>query len=161
MCIRDRFQTVKKMTNTQLDRSGSPASTWLLAMTYVCFLLNHLYCTSIKGIPAQQLTGSTPDISPLLRFYWWQPVYYKVDDSCFPSNTRELRSRFVGIAEHVGHAMTFKILTDDTSKIISRSNVRSADGPMEYNLCLDPLCGEPKQIVKSKNDAADNNPDQK
>ena len=46
-----RFQTVKKMTNTLLDRSGSPASTWLLAMTYVCFLLNHLYCASIKGIP--------------------------------------------------------------------------------------------------------------
>ena len=83
-----RFQTVKKMTNTLLDRSGSPASTWLLAMTYVCFLLNHLCCASIKGIPAQYLTGSTPDISPLLRFYWWQPVYYKVDDSCFPSNTR-------------------------------------------------------------------------
>ena len=155
-----RFQTVKKMTNTLLDRSGSPASTWLLAMTYVCFLLNHLYCASIKGIPAQHLTGSTPDISPLLRFYWWQPVYYKVDDSCFPSNTRELRGRFVGIAEHVGHAMTFKILTDDTSKIISRSNVRSADVPMEYNLRLDPLCGEPKQIVKSKNDTIDDNPDQ-
>ena len=46
------------------------------------------------------------------------------------------------------------------SKIISRSNVRSADVPMEYNLCLDPLCGEPKQIVKPKNDTIDNNPDQ-
>ena len=119
-----------------------------------------MYCASIKGIPAQQPTGSIPDISPLLRFYWWQPVYYKVDDSCFPSNTRELRGRFVGIAEHVGHAMTFKILTDDTSKIISRSNVRSTDVPMEYNLRLDPLCGEPKQIVKSKNDTTDNNLDQ-
>ena len=56
--------------------------------------------------------------------------------------------------------MTFKILTDDTSKIISRSNVRSTDVPMEYNLRLDPLCGEPKEIVKSKNDTIDNIPDQ-
>ena len=118
------------MTNTILDRSGSPASTWLLAMTYVCFVLNYTYCASTKAVPIQMLTGSTPDISPLLRFYWWQPVYYKLDDSDFPSDSTELRGRFVGIAEHVGHAMTFKILTDDTSKIIFRSNVRPADVPM-------------------------------
>ena len=156
-----RYQTAKRMTNTLLDRSGSPASTWLLALLYACFVLNHTYCASIKAVPAQKLTGSTPDISPLLRFYWWQPVYYKVDDSAFPSETRELRGRFVGIAEHVGHAMTFKILTDDTSKVIYRSNVRPADVPMEYNLRLDPLCGEPTEIVKSKNDNANiNNQDQ-
>ena len=119
---------------------------------YVCFLLNHSYCVSIKAVPIQLLTGSTPDISPLLRFYWWQSVYYKVDDSDFPSDTRELRGHFVGIAEHVGHAMTFKILTDDTSKIIYRSNVRPANMSMEYNLRLDPLCGEPCKIVKSKLD---------
>ena len=48
--------------------------------------------------------------------------------------------------------MTFKILTDDTSKIIYRSNVRPANMSMEYNLRLDPLCGEPCKIVKSKLD---------
>ena len=48
----------------------------------------------------------------ILRFYWWQPVYYKLDDSDFPSDTREKRGCFVGIAEHVGHSMTYKTLTD-------------------------------------------------
>ena len=65
-----------------------------------------------------------------------------MDDSDFPSGTRELRGHFVGIAENVGHALTFKILTDDTSKVIYRSNVRPASMDMEYNLRLDPLCGE-------------------
>ena len=152
-----RFQTVKRMTNTILDRSGSPASTWLLAMMYICFVLNHTYCSSIKAVPIQKLTGSTPDISPLLRFYWWQPVYYKLDDSDFPSDSTELRGRFVGIAEHVGHAMTYKILTDDTSKVIFRSNVRAANVPMEHNLRLDPLCGEPTKVVKSKSDNNNDN----
>ena len=147
-----RYQTVKRMTNTLLDRSGSPASTWLLAITYVCFILNHTFCNSINSVPIQQLTGSTGDISSLLRFSWYQPVYYKVDDSDFPSETREKRGHFVGISEHVGHAMTFKVLTDDTNKIISRSNVRSAGLPLEYNLRLDPLCGEINQVVKSKSD---------
>ena len=63
-----RYQTVKRMINTLLDRSGSPASTWLLAITYVCFILNHTFCNSINSVPIQQLTGSTGDISSLLRF---------------------------------------------------------------------------------------------
>ena len=140
------------MTNTLLDRSGSPASTWLLAITYVCFILNHTFCNSINSVPIQQLTGSTGGIIPLLRFSWYQPVYYKIDDSDFPSETREKRGHFVGISEHVGHAMTFKVLTDDTNNIISRSNVRSTGLPLEYNLRLDPLCGEINQVVKSKSD---------
>jgi hypothetical protein len=31
------------MTNTLMDRIGSLANTELLAMTYVCFVLNHTY----------------------------------------------------------------------------------------------------------------------
>jgi hypothetical protein len=61
-----------------------------------------------------------------LQFQWYGPVYYKVDDSDFPSDSREKRGQWVGIAEHVGHAMTFKVLTDDTNKIVCRSNIRSA-----------------------------------
>ena len=140
------------MTNTLLDRSGSLSYIWLLAMTYACFLLNLTFCGSIKGIPSQLLRGSTPDISLILRFCWYQPFHYKVDDSDFPSGTREGRGHFIGIAENVGHAMTFKILIDDTKKIINRFNVRSAGLPLEYNLRLDPLCGESKQFIKSKSD---------
>ena len=92
--------------------------------------------------PLERLTGATPDISPLLRFRWYQPVYYRIDDSDFPSDTTEKRGRFVGIAEHVGHAMSYKILTDDTHKIICRSNVRPADDPGSQNLCLNLPDGE-------------------
>ncbi len=38
----------------------------------------------------------------------------------------EKHEHFVGISESVGHAMTFKILTDNTLKVIHQSNVRSA-----------------------------------
>ena len=69
-----------------------------------------------------------------MRFHWWQPVYYKLDDSDFPSDSREKRGRFVGISEHVGHALTYKILTDDTKRVIHRSNVRLADDKDAPNL---------------------------
>jgi hypothetical protein len=36
------YQTAKRTTNTVMDRTNSPAYTWLLALIYICFLLNHL-----------------------------------------------------------------------------------------------------------------------
>ena len=103
------------MPNTIIDCTCSPAYTWLLALAYVCFILNHAATGTIGWCtPLEVLTGSTPDISPLLRFQWWEPVYYKVDDADFLSESRELRGHFVGIAEHAGHAITYKSLTDDT-----------------------------------------------
>ena len=150
-----RYQTVKQMTNTVLDRTGAPAYTWLLCMAYVCFLLNHTI--SGKGtVPLQASTGSTTDISPLLCFRFYEPVYYKVDDSDFPSESRERRGRWVGIADHVGHVLTFKVLTDDTRKVITRSNIRSADDPVHRNLRLDPLLStNVPPVVKSRSDAQD------
>jgi hypothetical protein len=77
------------------------------------------------------------DISMLLCFCWYEPVYYKEYETSFPSESREGRGRFVGVSEHVGHAMTFKILTDDTGEIIFRSEIRSALDPKTTNLRLD------------------------
>ena len=67
-----KYQHVKNTTNCIMECAGSPAYTWLLALLYVCFLLNH---TASEGLTwrtsLEQLTGTTPDISPLLRFHWW------------------------------------------------------------------------------------------
>jgi hypothetical protein len=113
-----QYQNIKRLCNTILDRSGAPAYTWLLCLMYVCFLLNNTWCEAIDDIPIHLSTGSTNDISPLLCFHFWKPVYYNLDNSDFPSDSREKRGHFVGISESVRHAMTFKILTDDTLKVI-------------------------------------------
>lgn len=154
-----RINTIKSTTNKVMDRTGSPPDTWLLCLMYVCFLLNNVFNTSTNGIPLQAATGSTNDISPLLCFRWWEPVYYRLDDSNFPSDSREGRGRFVGIAETVGHIMTFKVLTDDTRKVIYRSSVRSALSAQERNLRLDPLNDTPvgdklREFVRSHCDKA-------
>jgi hypothetical protein len=105
-----RYQTLKTMMHTLLDRSGSPGSTWLLCLLYFAVLLKLTYNWALGGIPLQCAEGSTQDISPLLRFYWWEPVYFKVDDAVFPSIFREEQGHFVGISTNVGHAMTYRIL---------------------------------------------------
>ena len=38
--------------------------------------------------PLECLTGSTPDISYLIQFSFWEPVYYAVDNQ-FPSASPE------------------------------------------------------------------------
>ena len=152
-----RYQTVKNCANRLLDRTGAPASTWLLCLQYVCFLLNHSYNMTIKNVPLTLLTGTTVDISPLLRFYFWQPVYYKLSESSFPSESKEALGHIVGISEHCGHALTYKVLTSDTQHIIYRSLVRPAT-PADANLRANMFGGEKDinndhdPIIKSKND---------
>ena len=83
-----RFQTVKDHANIVLDRSGAPAFTWLLALRYFCFLLNHTYNITIDNIPTTVLNGDSVDISPLLRFHFWEKVYYKAIKPGFPSESK-------------------------------------------------------------------------
>jgi hypothetical protein len=67
------------------------------------------------------------------------------------SHPHEKRGYFVGITEHVGHTMTFKVLlTDDTKEIINRSNILLALDPKSCNLCLDPL-----NNIQSRHDSLD------
>jgi hypothetical protein len=101
---------------------------------YVCFLLNNTWCEAVDDIPICMSKGSTNDISLLLCFHFWEPVYNKFDDSDFPSDSCEKCGHFIGISKSVRHAMTFKILTDDTLKVIHQSNVRWALNPHAKNL---------------------------
>ena len=72
-----RYMTINSWTNTVMNRSGAPANCWLLCLIYVCSQLNHIACTAIDGtIPLLALTGVTPDISIILLFTFYQPVFY-------------------------------------------------------------------------------------
>ena len=85
----------------------------------------------------------------LLDFYFWQPVYFRHGESTtFPSESKESRGHFVGFAKHVGHVMTFKVLADDSQKVLFHSAIHSAIEPGEQNLRVDPLGGEPPSFMK-------------
>ena len=120
-----RYRTIKSWTNTVMNRSGAPANGWLLCLIYVCYLLNHIACSALDGkIPLLALTGITPDISIILLFTYYRPVFYATYDQHFPSESEERAGYWVGFGEHCGDAMTHKILDHDTQKIIYRSAVR-------------------------------------
>ena len=151
-----RYQTAKRLTNLAMDRSGCPESCWLLCLQYISVVLNCTACQSLGWqIPLTVLLGTTVDVSPLLRFHWYQPVFYTVDDPSFPSESPEAFGYFVGISTHCGHAMTFKVLNPETNKVLLRSQVRPADDPLRPNLRLTDLFdGEPPSriYVRSRHD---------
>jgi Reverse transcriptase (RNA-dependent DNA polymerase) len=129
-----RYRTIKEYTNNILNRTGAPPSTWLLCMTYVCHLLNHLACASLDyKIPLTVMDGHTRDISVFQHYYFFQPVYYRFYDSSFPSDNQERSGKWVGIAPNVGDALTYKILSDTTKKIIYTSVIRPGDNPLSEN----------------------------
>ena len=120
------WQQVKQMTHRILDMSDAPSNLWLAALEYACFILNHTATERLNWrTPTEWLLGYTPDISVLLQFEFYEPVYYQQEDGKYPADPTEKLGRFVGISETVGNSISYKILTED-QHIIVRSVVRSA-----------------------------------
>ena len=78
----NHFGLAKHYTNTVMNTSGCPAFCWLLCLQYICVVLNHLASPTLQGIcPVQALQGTTPDVSFMLHFSFYEPVYYRIDSS--------------------------------------------------------------------------------
>ena len=85
-----RYRTIKSWTNTVMNRSGAPANCWLLCMIYVCYILNHIACGALNGsIPLLVSYGIKPDISIMLLYTFYQPVFYATHDQHFHQKVRK------------------------------------------------------------------------
>ena len=96
----------------------------------------------------------------ILHFRFWDPVFIKRDESRggkqFPSNPNEVFCRFVGFSESVGHAMTYKVLTSDTRKVLYRSRVCLANESDNLR-ARQPLPSAPDTDLSSLNSDAQGN----
>ena len=120
-----RYRPIKAWTNTVMNRNGAPAHCWLLTLQYVCYILNHISTASLGGqVSLQVLYGVAPDISILLLYTFYQPVFYATHDQHFPSDSEERVGFWVGFAEHCGDSLTLMVLDAVTLKIIYRSALR-------------------------------------
>jgi hypothetical protein len=87
---KNRYGTLKAGTNRVGNLSGAPANPWLLALTYVCLLLNHVASAALGWkTPLQVVNGQTPDISKFLQFSFYELVYYHTYSDNFPSVSNE------------------------------------------------------------------------
>jgi hypothetical protein len=160
-----RWGTLKMNVEWYMNWRNVQANAWLLCTEWCADVMN---VTAEKSIgwrtPLEVLTGETTDINIALCFLFWDVVYVKryknkhYQGQVGSDESSEIRGRFVGFSKNVGHALTFKILTDDTQKIIHRSQVRLASVG-ENNLKLNMAAGAvPEQIyIRSKRDHTDPN----
>ena len=124
---------LKAHAEVLMNRSGAPDYLWFLCHEYICAV--HECCANEHinwETPLQKSGEGTPDISHIMQFRWYEPVYYYNPNTSHPK-TKEEPGYFVGFGENVGDALTFKILTLDTRRIIHRSVVRSALDPKAPN----------------------------
>ena len=92
----------------------------------VCYILNHISTASLGGqVPLQVLYGVTIDISIMLLYTFYQPVFYATHDQHFLSESEDHATFWVGFAEHCGDCLTHMVLDVDTLKIIYRSAIRT------------------------------------
>ena len=131
-----RIQEVKSTANIIMDRVGAPNHTWFLCLKYVVALLNHLASSSLNNkTPIEVAFGVTPDISNLLQFYFYQPVFFlDTNKPSFPAS-KELFGHWVGLADNVGDALTYLILTPN-NQVLAQSTLCPAYHPTHQNLRL-------------------------
>eukprot|EP00934_Nitzschia_sp_Nitz4_P007597 Nitzschia sp. Nitz4//scaffold540_size3482//2825//3466//NITZ4_009267-RA/size3482-processed-gene-0.4-mRNA-1//1//CDS//3329554263//7587//frame0 len=132
-----RYRDLKTTTNLIFNLTGAPAESWVYCLQYVAYILNHTATRSIGWrTPIEKLTGSTPDISAITKFRFWEPVYFSTHDPSFPSDSTELLGHFLGFAPNVGHSLTFHVLNLESRRVLQRSQLRSATIPGEMNTRL-------------------------
>ena len=100
-----------------MDHSGAPGYAWFLCLVYICLYLNN--CINPKlgdgtKSPIMMCCFAMNDISMLLNFYFWQPVYYLVnpDDRSFSETLRKKRARWAGVDEKIGAKMCYKLVDE-------------------------------------------------
>ena len=147
-----RIQELKQTTNVLMDRTNTPIDLWYLCLEYVVYVLNHLAVPRLENrTPIEVAFGTTPDVSSIMHFHWYQQVYYHEPTASFP-HSKERLGYFVGIADTVGDALTFKIWDPEREQVLNRSVVRPAfNDPLTVNQRLTPDGGEPEQFLDSEN----------
>ena len=84
------YRPIGAWANTIMNRTGAPAHCWLLTLQYLCYIFNHISTASSGGqVHLQVLYGVTPDISIMLLYTFYQPVFYATHDQHFSSESEE------------------------------------------------------------------------
>ena len=148
--VKNRFGHAKHYPKTVMNTSGCPACSWLLCLQYICVVLNYLASLPLQGIcPVQALARTTPDISSMLHFSFYdsfyEPFSYRIEfsepDFHLPSSSNEKKGYWVGFAANQGDSLTWRTLTEDTHMIILCSGIQSALS-ITTNQCLASPSGE-------------------
>ncbi|MEM7375684.1 MAG: hypothetical protein AAF587_44235, partial [Bacteroidota bacterium] len=146
---RNAIRWLKIHSKSLLDLTGAPEYLWLQAMRYLADVHNHTAKENLRwAIPLTVRHGDTRDISSLLAFRFYEPVYY-LDYESFPSTSEKL-GHWIGVARNVGDALTYEIYSPETGRILNRSTVRPAKPNPNFRLGKLPKGPQPVKMDAPK-----------
>lgn len=130
------IREVKKLAHRALRHAMAPAKFWCYALEWaarVRSLTAHDLPFLATRTPEERMSGQTPDISEYAHFEWMEWVWYR-KPSQFPEEDLQL-GRWLGVAQDVGQAMTYWILTHKGT-VVARSSIipLSLDDALDENL---------------------------
>jgi len=118
------IRELKKTTRRVLRAQSAPAEFWCYAMEWAARIRSLTAHDSLllgTRTPEERITGRTPDISEFAHFSWFQWIWYRDTAMPFPQADVHL-GRWIGVAQDVGQAMTYWILTRKGT-VIARSSI--------------------------------------
>jgi hypothetical protein len=112
--LAEPFGGALKVATVHLLRiTGCPLHYWCVDLGYVLLLRSVVACWSLNWItPHEAHRGDRPDISMLsmFRVIFWEPIWHFQLLQSFPK-TKMLKGHFLGVAQNIGDAFCFLILT--------------------------------------------------
>jgi hypothetical protein len=94
----DSVSSITKTSSSTPSRSGFGRGRRTFARNHDKRKVMFTFSAVIQSTPLRQAYGTDNDISPMLYFSFYEPVYYLVDETTFPSESKELRRRWVGVS---------------------------------------------------------------
>jgi len=96
----------------KLRQTAAPLQTWSYCAIWVTGI-RHLMASDnpmLNGVTGMEhVTGSTPDISPLALFDFWQPVYFLMPVEAYP-HEKKVIGRWLRVAKDCTDEMAFVVL---------------------------------------------------
>ena len=111
---------IKQTSEMIMARTGAPSGSWPWLHQYIADINNHCAQQILNWkTPISKCHGYTPDISAFLQFWFWEPIYFKIDED--DNLSKEAFGHWLGVAHNVGDALTYYVLAEKTKHVICRS----------------------------------------
>jgi hypothetical protein len=131
------IQVVKKDVAMILNITNTPYEWWPLCVEYIATVKNHTSRPTLGNrTPMEKRTSQTPDVSKLLQYRWWEPVYFLDEEGV------ETLGRWAGIAENVGDELMFIVVSEATCQAMFRSDLRTATNPNAPNFRAETIAAD-------------------
>lgn len=116
------IREIKKGTRRKLRQTGAPLRTWSYCAKWVT-AIRRFTASDIPELdgrtPYEYVVGSTPDISPLALFDFWELVYVLMPVPAYP-HEKKVIGRWLGLADNCTDDMAYVVVTETGIPIVRK-----------------------------------------